>query len=191
MRKNRLNKVINLLEEKDIVFNTGLSDKEVEIAESTFSITFPPDLRLFLQTALPVSLGFVHWRYAINSEEGKKEVESRFNWPLKGMLSDVKFSTFWLDEWGQKPTSYEDQKKIVQAALADQPKLIPLYSHRYIPDEPNLEGNPIFSVYQTDIIHYGYDLLDYFIKEFRLELPRLYEEDIDPRKIKFWSKLIV
>lgn len=94
MRKNRLNKIINLLEEKDVVFNTGLSNTEVEIIENTFSIVFPPDLRLFLQTALPVSPGFIHWRYAINSEEGKEEVESRFNWPLEGMLFDVKNNVF-------------------------------------------------------------------------------------------------
>lgn len=96
-----------------------------------------------------------------------------------------------MDEWGLKPTSYEDQKNIVQRELANQPKLIPIYSHRYIPDAPNLAGNPVFSVYQTDIIYYGFDLLDYFIKEFRLELPRLYAEDIEPRKIKFWNKIII
>ncbi len=42
------------------------------------------------------------------------------------------------------------------------PKLIPIYSHRYIPSSLNEIGNPVYSVHQTDIIYYGKDLWDYF-----------------------------
>jgi hypothetical protein len=42
---------------------------------------------------------------------------------------------------------------------------------RYIPAEPNESRNPVFSVHQTDIIHYGNDLADYFQREFQVPLP--------------------
>jgi hypothetical protein len=37
-----------------------------------------------------------------------------------------------------------------------------------IPDDPHLEGNPVFSVHQADIIYYGHDLEDYLRHEFGL-----------------------
>jgi len=45
------------------------------------------------------------------------------------------------------------------------PKLIPLFGHRYIPEEPFESGNPVFSVYQTDVVHYGADLHDWLYRE--------------------------
>ena len=37
-----------------------------------------------------------------------------------------------------------------------------------MPDRPQLNGNPIFSIHQTDMIYYGFDLDDYFRHEFDL-----------------------
>ncbi len=65
--------------------------------------------------------------------------------------------------------------------------MIPVFSHRYLPDDPNEAGNPVFSVYQTDIIYYGADLLDYFENEFAQ--PRPAWRTITPRLIRFWSAL--
>ena len=47
-------------------------------------------------------------------------------------------------------------------AGAQAPRLIPLISHRYLPETANETGNPVFSVYQSDVIHYGTDVADYF-----------------------------
>lgn len=41
------------------------------------------------------------------------------------------------------------------------PRLIPICSHRYIPEEPHDAGNPVFSVMQSDVIYYGADLANY------------------------------
>ena len=49
----------DLLEQaRNIEFDAGLTDDEMADIERTYAIHFPPDLREFLQTALPVSDGF-------------------------------------------------------------------------------------------------------------------------------------
>lgn len=74
---------------------------------------------------------------------------------------------------------------MVSDAVKMAPKLVPILSHRYIPAEPALRGNPIFSICQTDIIHYGANLAEYFSNEF--EGRWLVSS---PRRIRFWSDLV-
>ena len=62
--------LIELLRNKGIIFTKGLSDKEILDIEETFMFIFPPDLKLFLQIALPISNGFVNWH-------STKDVKSR------------------------------------------------------------------------------------------------------------------
>ncbi len=66
--------------------------------------------------------------------------------------------------------------------------MIPVFAHRMLPSEPHLEGNPVFSVHQTDIIYYGFDLDDYLRHEFRLPGRRPWPEHV--RTIELWSKLL-
>lgn len=73
--------------------------------------------------------------------------------------------------------------------MAKAPKLIPILGHRYIPEEPHERGNPVFSVYQTDVIYYGADLEDYFRREFA-SAP-WGAGAVEPRKrVPFWSDLV-
>jgi len=190
MNIKQIEKLIRLLKEKGISFDKGLTNEELSAIEQRFKINFPKDLRSFLKTKLPVSEGFIHWRYGLNSEKGKKNIESRLNWPLEGILFDVKNNECWLKEWGMKPKTYSDQKEMVISNFKNYPKLIPIYLHRYISSEPSDSGNPVFSVYQTDIIYYGVNLVDYFSNEFNLQLS---EEDKNisfPKTIDFWTKMI-
>ena len=46
------------------------------------------------------------------------------------------------------------------------PKLVPIIGHRYLLAEPCKAGNPILSIYQSDIIIYGVTLHNYFLTEF-------------------------
>ena len=48
------------------------------------------------------------------------------------------------------------------------PRLVPVYSHRYLPAGRGASGHPVLSVMQTDIICYGADLDDYLYREFGL-----------------------
>jgi hypothetical protein len=69
--------------------------------------------------------------------------------------------------------------------LAAAPKLIPVFLHRMMPDEPRKAGNPVFSVHQTDIIYYGHDLPDYLRQEF--QVARWWTRPSEPRRIRFWD----
>jgi hypothetical protein len=179
--------IIQLLRKKGITFEKGLSDKECNDINHMFNINFPPDLNLFLQTALPVSTGFMNWRKALVSDKEKKIITKQLNWPLEGMLFDVENNVFWDKDWGIKPDSFEEQKERVQQNYQKYPVLIPIYSHRYIPSYPSEEGNPIFSVYQMDIIYYGYDLDSYFCNEFHIKIPEDFKLIQRPKYITFWS----
>jgi hypothetical protein len=44
--------------------------------------------------------------------------------------------------------------------------LVAVYGHRYIPAEPGLAGNPVFSIHQSDVIVYGSSLASYLAAEF-------------------------
>lgn len=190
MNQKQSNRIIQLLKRKGVSFDKGLSDDEIAEVEQLFSFHFPDDLKLLLQTALPVSKGFAHWRYAINSDDEKKDIEERLNWPLRGMLFDIKHGSFWLKEWGIKPANFDDQKKIAEREVAKQPTLIPIFSHRYISAEPTESGNPVFSVYKTDIIYYGMDLMDYLANEFRFQLPSSFGTIEDPKPVRFWGDIV-
>lgn len=188
MNIDKVKLLIQLLKNKGIVFEKGLSENEILKIEKIFDFSFPPDLKFFLQIALPISDSFVHWRTALTSKEEFDKTLSRLNWPLEGMLFDVQSNEFWLDAWGEKPKDHESQVQIAKRHYNSYPKLIPIYSHRYIPIRPNESGNPIFSVYQMDIVCYGFDLTTYFANEFNLVFPSNWETLKEPKlAIEFWS----
>jgi hypothetical protein len=169
-----------LKEERGIPFDAGLSDAEVNGAEHRFGFRFPPDLRAFLQTGLPRGPEFPDWR-------GGQEARLR-EWldvPRQGVLFDIQHNGFWLIEWGPRPSCLEDAFRIANELIAKAPKLIPVCAHRMMPDEPRKAGNPVFSVHQTDIIHYGHDLSHYFREEFGVA--RWWTPPSEARPIRFWD----
>ncbi len=166
-----------------ISFAAGLTDVEVARIERDYGLSFPPDLRAFLQTALPVSDGFPDWR---NSSD--KSLEPWLDAPKRGVLFDVEHAEFWLEDWGVRPDSMARAKEVAAKFIDAAPQLIPVFAHRMLPSEPHLEGNPVFSVHQTDIIYYGFDLDDYLRHEFRLPGRRPWPEHV--RTIELWSKLL-
>jgi hypothetical protein len=172
--------VIALLKAVGVEFDRGLTDREVEVAETKFNFRFPPELRAFLQTALPTGNSFPNWR---SGDETK--IRERLDWPLHGCLFDVEHNGFWLPEWEPRPELLADALKIATAKVKEAPKLIPIYSHRYIPEEPHESGNPIFSVHQMDIIYYGFDLDDYLRHEFNLPDRKEWPAKVHP--IEFWD----
>ncbi|MBA2621357.1 MAG: SMI1/KNR4 family protein [Acidobacteria bacterium] len=173
------------LEKAGVKFDVGLSDFEIEKVEAKYEFNFPPDLKEFLQFALPVGKGWVDWR---NGNE--REIKSRFDWSYEGICFDIEHSKFWLEKWGEQPSKLEDAFEVAKTEIAKAPKLIPILSHRFIPDRPNKSGNPIFSVYQTDIIIYGINLHIYLQNEFSDYFDeKQTAENIEERKIEFWSNL--
>ncbi len=190
MTPNQAEILIDLLKKQSVSFDKGLTDEEIKKAETQFAVLFPPDLKLFLQTALPINNGFTHWRFAINGKRGADAVRKQLNWPLEGCIFDIKHNKFWKEDWGEKPNSYEAQCEIAKAAFKAAPTLIPIAGHRYIPEVPHEIGNPVFSVYQTDIIYYGLDLASYLANEHRFVLPANFPTLKKSKPIIFWDDFI-
>jgi hypothetical protein len=172
--------LIAQMKECGIEFDVGLNDSEIAVAETRFGFRFPPDLRAFLQTALPNGERFPNWR------SGKVAVlRDWLDLPRQGILFDIEHNSFWLEEWGVRPESLADAKRSVSELVAGAPTLIPIYIHRMMPDESHLAGNPVFSVHQTDIIHYGFDLADYLRSDFHLPGREPWPPGV--RQIRFWD----
>ncbi len=191
MTTKQIQLLIQLLSDKGVLFDSGLTAEEVYRIETRYDVAFPPDLKALLQKALPMSDGFVNWRLGLESEVENEKVLERLGWPLEGMLFDVQWNGLWIKIWGDKPDSVEDQFQRVREKFKVLPKLIPIYSHRYIPSRPYESGNPVFSVYQMDIIYYGYDLATYLANEFQIELPKEFDLLENPkREIEFWSNWV-
>lgn len=163
-----------------VEFDAGLTDAEVRETEALFGFRFPPDLRGFLQTALPRGPQFPDWRSG-----DEEELREWLDEPRLGILYDVEHDGFWLEEWGPRPGSVDEALRVASKLAEAAPRLIPIFAHRMMPDEPHLQGNPVFSVHQTDIIVYGPDLETYLRREFRLEGAPTEFENGAP--IRFWD----
>ena len=169
-----------------VSFEPGLKPEELERIEREYNFQFPPDLREFLSYALPVSKGWPDWR-----RESRSKILERLDWPLEGICFDIEHNSFWLTSWGLKPENFRDACAIARATLDTAPRLIPVCGHRFLPSRPCEAGNPVFSVYQTDIIYYGRDLFDYLCHEFSYYFERAgYVIDGNVRHIDFWSDLV-
>ena len=166
-----------------VEFDAGLTSAEVAAVERRFGFRFPPDLRDFLRTALPRGPQFPDWRHG-----DKDRLRDWLDLPLQGVLFDVEHNGFWLDEWGPQLRPLAERLQIATEAVAAAPHLIPICGHRMMPDEPHLPGNPVFSVHQTDIIHYGYDLADYLRHDFNLPGREPWPDQVRP--IRFWDRVV-
>jgi len=158
----------------------GLSEQEIVAIEQQYHVRFPPDYRLFLQvlhsldrpqtgaryapdgkTLLPVSMpSFYHW------QRDTEAIAAAFEWLVEGLYFDVQHNHLWPQSWGARPVTAEAQQARVRELVENAPKLIPILGHRYLLAEPCEDGNPVLSVYQSDIIIYGVNLYDYFLTEF-------------------------
>jgi hypothetical protein len=187
MRLDQIDYLVHHLKVDGVSFDAGLTIEEVRQVEQTFGFHFPPDLREFLQTALPVSDGFVPWRWGLRNSSIAHKIIERLEWPVDGIVFDVIKGSFWLPQWGTRPVDEGQREVIARRHLANYPKLIPIYSHRYLPELPCEPGNPLFSVWGTDIIYYGYDLFSYLVSEFTLHYPSSAQTPDRPKHILFWS----
>ncbi len=180
--------LVDAMREVGVIFEEGLSEAEIRAAEAYCDIVFPADLRVFLQTALPVKHGFEYftpWRridasIAVGEEDDaeregghvlKQDLQEYFH---EGFLEDVEFNDQWNASWPPKPESVDNAISLAKGILADEdrvPKLIPIYSHRCMASLPASAGagQPVLSVHQSDIIVYGNDLASYLAEEFGFE----------------------
>jgi hypothetical protein len=173
---------IALMKDAGIEFEAGLSEAELAAVEARFNIQFPPDLRAFLQVALPCGQSFPNWR-----SDDESSLRGRLEWPEDGIAFDVEHSSIWLTPWGPPPLESAARIDAARLLVRQAPRLIPIYSHRYIPPEPPTAGNPVFSVHGTDIIIYGVDLWNYLRNEFAPREPHSLPDHAACRWIRFWT----
>lgn len=119
-------------------------------------------------------------------------MESWRNQLVYGIHFDVLNADFWPRSWPPRPDSPAESRQIVAERLAEAPALIPIYSHRAIPNEPLEAGNPVYSIWQTDMIVYGNDLADYLWHEFDVPswTANWSAEGPPERTIRFWSEML-
>ncbi len=176
----------------------GLTDAEFQRLEDDLGLRFPPDLRSFLQFMLPVHPDFPDWR-----NDAENEIEEDQRWLFSGIWGDIDgYDYFAMNDrqewelvpwqcqtrqpsWGSAPRERNAAYAAVRERFLRAPRLIRIFVHRFIPDTPAESGNPVFSVMQTDIIHYGFDLADYLHNEFGVPRPAWAADE--PRSIPFWE----
>lgn len=176
---------IDLLKERKVEFEKGLTIDEVVQIEKIYEIVFPMSLRDFLMTTLPVSKGFYNWR---NREQGNVEyIKNIISQPIR-YITDMPEEVYWCEDWGVEPDNEDDFKSEVKKRLKIAPKLIPIFSHRYMPMIPS-KNPPVISVHGVDIIYYGENIEDYFRVEFgEKDQNKISFENIKP--IPFWTDIM-
>jgi len=172
----------------------GLTDSEVAAVEARFEFLFPPDLRMFLQTAMPVSApkpqrvqteivaqfgrfprfrrrktywGFPNWRDG--SKDNVAAIRYVLSTPVDNVLFDVEKNAQWVEEWGERPDDTAEAVALARAQLAIAPTLVPYNSMDYIASTGD-EGNPVYELVLNDINYKTFDLAG-FLCGYGLPIP--------------------
>lgn len=93
-------------------------------------------------------------------------LEAQWAWLWEGLQFDVEHNGLWPSSWGPRPDTLTAQEARVRELVEGAPRLVPLFGHRYLLAEPCVADNPVFSVWQSDIVVYAANLRDYFLFEF-------------------------
>jgi len=166
----------------------GLTEVEFARVEEEFGFEFADDHRAFLATVLPVERHpgahtWPDWR------DGDPAVlRAQLDRPIDGVLFDVEHNRFWHRGWGERPADIGEALVTARKELAEVPRLVPVYGHRFLPAGRGTSGHPVMSIHQTDMIYYGADLADYIEREFGY-VPNW--TDWDPQAtVPFWSDFL-
>jgi len=158
----------------------GLTSAELAAVEQEFGFSFADDHRAFLAAGLPYGRGWPDWR-----DGDRGQLRERLALPVEGVLFDVAENGFWYEGWGPQPAETAEAVVVARRLLMTVPRLVPVYSHRYLPAGRGTSGHPVLSVMQTDIISYGADLTAYVRHEFG-------GEPLEPGRptVTFWRDLV-
>lgn len=161
----------------------GLTDDELERVEDEFGFEFADDHRSFLSAGLPVGESWPNWR-----EAPRRSLQQRLRLPVEGILFAVEWREFWGAQWGVRPPRMKDALRSANYHLARAPQLVPVHSNRYLAAGRGSYGNPVLSVYQTNVSFCGTDLFDYIEREFGHLESDLSQPPVPA--VPFWSDLI-
>ena len=199
-------------------WNKGLCDEEIDRLETRFQVKFPSDYRQFLCALNSPDRGCIAYGWNENPPydliqledepsffdwtSNIEEVQSALDWPLKGALESLEKNNLWPEVWGNQPEYNEEKMKKLGEISKSAPPLVPITGHRYLLADTLSEGNPVLSVWGSDIIIYAPDLRSFLIAEFssmlgihmeHRELHRHLFDGFDSsrvREVPFWGDLI-
>ena len=180
------------------VIEAGLTEAEFTRIEHEYGFEFANDHRAFLAAGLPVhrpreekpgtsyawERPWPDWR---NSDPD--ELRRHLNWPIDFLLEDVQHG-HWQPAWGERPDSSEAAVDLARSQLAEVPKMIPVYGHRFLPAGHGTFGHPVLSIWGSDIIYYGADLLDHISQEFEEPRPERPEDWAPQATVPFWRDYV-
>jgi hypothetical protein len=160
---------------------SGYTQSQLDEAQQRYGLRFPADLvELLLERRLADG-------YAWHTEDPR--IREMLEWPYEALLFDVE-NGFWWPDWGERPSTPEERAEVLRSALSRVSRLIPLWSHRFLPEAPNERGNPVFSMHGFDTIYYGTDLANYLEREFGPPPLRRLPVRLGVRHIPFWSDIV-
>ena len=177
-----IDKIRNILLKNKVRLIPGMTEKGISYAEEFYDITFPKNYKEMLMNFVPVSNGFYNWNDY--SKENVNLIKNMLELPYEDIIFDIRENDFWLEQIGEYSNDVEARIKIFNNYKNNIPKIIPIYSHRYVISDNNVEY-PVISIHQTDVIYYGANLLEYFENEFNktYNISKI-------NKISFWSDII-
>ncbi|HEV2654242.1 MAG TPA: hypothetical protein VGT82_04760 [Ktedonobacteraceae bacterium] len=160
----------------------SLTDEEINTVEEQWYLRFPADYRLFYKMLHSTDRpGFVPsgdelddeypWPYTglfYNWQKNPTGIQQAYEHILGGFAFDAIYNNerFWHPEWGEKPLTEEEAHERLKPILDAAPRLIPLADHAYLLAEPCQAGNPVLSIWQSDIIVSAPDLRTYLLGSF-------------------------
>ena len=177
-----IDKIRNILLKNKVRLIPGMTEKEISYAEEFYNIKFPNNYKEMLMNFVPVSNGFYNWNDY--SKENVNLIKNMLELPYEDIIFDIRENDFWLEQIGEHSNDVEERIKMFNNYKNNIPKIIPIYSHRYVISDNNVEY-PVISIHQTDVIYYGANLLEYFENEFNktYNISKI-------NKISFWSDII-
>ena len=182
--------IVKLLKDKNIKFDKGLTELEIIKIENIYNFNFPYSLKIFLMENLPVSDGFYNWRDFSHENIFKiNKIMNYFFEYIKNTPCDeyIPNSDYWPEKWGEMPKDLQKRQEIIIKEYQKAPKIIPIYSHRFMPDIKE-KFPPILSIHYSDIVYYGRNLNEYFMCEFgNFEIQKDMQEYL---YIPFWTDLM-
>jgi hypothetical protein len=129
---------VERLRRAGVQMEPGLDGDEVAQIEEAFGFRFGSEHRAFLSTALPIGKSWMDWR-----NDTETSLKERLDWPVDSVIFDVHNNDFWSASWGDRPEDSARAEERARGRLARVPKLVPIYSHRYLPADPAPLPNPV------------------------------------------------
>ncbi|WKG06115.1 DUF4253 domain-containing protein [Mycolicibacterium sp. HK-90] len=132
----------------------GLTAAELDSLESRFELRLNDDHREFLSAGLPVGSGWPDWR---NADE--VTLRMHIGRPVRELLQAVREGQLWLENWGRRPHSDREAVTRASRALAEQPRVVPVYGVAFLRQGPRPDPT-VWAVQDHTVTAVGADLVD-------------------------------